>query len=95
VHVEIAPPRPLRANPRLSTLHEVEGIIRKAAEKEGVPLSLAEIARRMRAKRTRPQVVRAAVAELARHKLVAVGSKGAFWIAASREVWDRSTETLA
>lgn len=60
-----------------------------------MPLSFAEIGRRMRAKRTRPQVVRATVAELERHRLVAVGSKGVFWIAASREAWDRPTEALA
>jgi hypothetical protein len=73
----------------------VETIIRSASAKEGMPLSFAEIARRMRAKRTRPEVVRAAVAELERHHLVAVGSKGVFWIAAASEVWDKPTEALA
>lgn len=94
--MEIPPPKAVhRANPRLSTLHEVESIIRRASAREGTPLSLAEVSRRMRAARTRPEVIRAAVAELERHKLVAVGRKGVFWIAASREAWERPTEPLA
>lgn len=94
--MEIARPRAVPgANPRLSTVHEVERILRRAAQREGLPLSFAEIGRRMGARRTRPQVIRAAVAELERHKLVAVGSKGVLWIVASRAAWDRPSSPLA
>lgn len=79
----------------MRTLREVEAIIRKASEDERLPLSVAEIGRRMRVKRTRPAVIWAAVNELARHGLVAVGGKGVTWAVVSREVWDRSVERLA
>jgi hypothetical protein len=94
--VDIRRPRTSRkANPRLSTLHEVEEILRRASEREALPLSFAEIGRRMRAKRTRPEVIRVAVEELERHRLVAVGSKGVMWVAAPRAVRDQPTEPLA
>jgi len=50
-----APPKSLKANPTLKTLHEVERILRQAASKREGPLSYAEIARRMPAKAVRWQ----------------------------------------
>ena len=94
--MDIAPPEIFKgANPRLSTIHEVEQILRAECQGDALPLSLAEIGRRMRAKQTRPEVIRAAVQELARHKLVAIGSKGAAWVVVERGVWDQPTEPLA
>ncbi len=64
------------ANPRLSTLYEVEGILVENQRDWKGPLSFAEIGRRMNAKRTRPEVIRACVQELARQKRAIIGSNG-------------------
>ena len=95
VDVRVEPPSPVRgANPRQSTIHEVEAILRNAADRREGPLSFAEIARRMRARKTRPEVVRAAVADLSRYKLVAVGSQGAMWVVVPEAVWNRPRKSL-
>lgn len=57
-------------SPLLSTLHEVERILRESAARDEGPLSLAEIGRRMTAKSVRHATVRACVDELARFHLV-------------------------
>jgi len=85
-------PKSVEGNgPTLATLVEV-GHILEAAQHEP-PLSLAEIGRRMEAKRVRHSTLRASVDFLERLGLVTVGSKGvlwthtrdaAFWAAASR-----------
>ena len=63
--------------PTLATLVEV-GQILEAAKHEP-PLSLAEIGRRMEAKRVRHSTLRASVGFLARLGFVTVGSKGVLW----------------
>lgn len=88
------PPKHLKANPTLRTMHEVETILRRAAEKREAPLSYAEIGRRMSAKAVRFDVVKEAVHELARLKLVAVGSDGAFWVVVPESVWKRPSVPL-
>lgn len=87
------PPKTLKANPTLRTMHEVESILRKAAKDQEL-LSYAEIARRMRAKAVRFDVVKTAVLELARLKLVAVGSDGIHWAVVPKSVWSRPSVRL-
>lgn len=89
-----APPRILKANPTLRTLHDVERILRAAAKKREPPLSYAEIGRRMPAKSVRFDVVKQAVLELARYDLVAVGSDGVHWAVVPDWVWQRPSEPL-
>jgi hypothetical protein len=71
---------PLRAGengPTLSTLIEVANILQKARE-EG-PISLAEVGRRMSAKRVRHSSIRASVDLLEQLGHVMSGSKGVHW----------------
>lgn len=63
--------------PTMVQIVEVGMILEKAAGE--APLSLAEIGRRMRAKRVRHSTVRACVDFLACVGLVTKGSKGAQW----------------
>lgn len=88
-----APPRNLKANPTLRTLHEVERILRQAATKQEL-LSYAEIGRRMSAKAVRFDVIKAAVLELARFHLVAVASDGIHWAVVPESVWSRPRVAL-
>lgn len=74
------PPTVRKANPTLGTLHAVERILRDAYKAREPPLSYAEIERRMPAKRVRFEVIQASVLELARHRLVTVGSDGVLWV---------------
>lgn len=82
------------ANPRQSTLHEIENVLRAAAEKREGPLSFAEIGRRLAAAKTRPEAIRAAVADLCRYKLAVLGSKGVMWVVAPESVWNRPHRPL-
>ena len=79
-----APPLRLKANPTLETLYAVERVLRQEYERRGLPMSYAELERRMPAKRVRFEVLQACVMELARHSLVAVGSDGIMWIVQDR-----------
>ncbi|HUR69635.1 MAG TPA: hypothetical protein VM370_10345 [Candidatus Thermoplasmatota archaeon] len=63
--------------PRMATLVEVGGIL-EAAQDEA-PLSLAEIERRMSAKRVRHETLRASVDFLHRLGFVTLGSQGVQW----------------
>ena len=83
-------PKALKANPTLATFQLVQQILQQA---EG-PLSFAEVARRLPAAKTRPETVKACVAELSRLGFVAIGSKGIIWAYASPETWNRATERL-
>lgn len=76
--------------PRMSTVVEVGGIL-EAAEGEP-PLSLAEIGRRMSAKRVRHEAVRASVDFLHRLGFVTVGSKGAQWTHTTNESFWRAAK---
>ena len=71
-------PKTVEGNgPTMSTLVEVGQILETASREP--PLSLAEIARRMKAKRVRHSAVRATVDFLARLGFVTVGSQGVQW----------------
>lgn len=75
------PPLQMKANPTLETVHAVERVLREAAENREAPLSYAEIERRLPARRVRFEAIQTSVMELARHRLVTVGSDGAMWVA--------------
>jgi len=77
----IAPPRPIKGPaPLLTTVHEVEIILRRADARDEGPISLAEIARRMKAKSVRHSTIRACVDELRRLGFVTESpSKGVLW----------------
>lgn len=69
-------PAPLDGRgPTLSTLHEVERILREAQE----TLSLNEVKRRMKAKAVPHATVRTVIDEFKRLGLVSEGSKGVLW----------------
>lgn len=90
-----APPPRGSAGPTLATLHEIEAILRDAADRGEGPLRLAEIERRMAAKRVRHATIRAVVDELRRYHLVTEGSGGVMWVFTSAdEVWDAPRESL-
>jgi hypothetical protein len=90
-----APRPPSDANPRLSTLLEVESILVGNLKDWKGPLSFAEIGRRMSAKRVRPAVVRACVQELARQGRAIVGSKGVDLLVRSPALENRRSRPLA
>ena len=83
----VALPRPPKLEgrgPTLSTLHEIECILRDA---DG-SLSLNEIKRRMSAKAARHSMVRQAVDEFKRLGFVVEGSKGVMWVLnLSPKIW--------
>jgi hypothetical protein len=60
------PPRIVGPAPTLTTVHEIEVIIRRATHDGETPISLAEIKRRMKAKAVRHSTVKAAVDHLQR-----------------------------
>ena len=61
-----APPRTLKANPNLRTLHDVERILRAAAKQREPPLSYAELGSRMPATAVRYAGLEGSGLELAR-----------------------------
>ncbi len=69
------PPEIDGRGPTLSTLHEIERILRAADD----PLSLNEIKRRMSAKAVPHRTVRMVVDEFKRLGLASEGSKGVLW----------------
>ena len=66
-------------SPRLVTVHAIARILRDAAGRDEGPLSLAEVGRRLPAKRVRHGTVRASVDELKLLGFVTEGSKGVMW----------------
>jgi hypothetical protein len=90
-----APLPPPDANPRLSTLLEVEGILVENLKDWEGPLSFGEIGRRMQAKRVRPAVIRACVNELVRQGRAVVGRRGVDLLAQSPGLESARTEPLA
>lgn len=88
------PQPPQDANPRLSTLLEVEAIlIQNLKDWEG-PLSYAEIGRRMSARKVRPAVIRACVRELVRQGRAIIGSKGVDLLVRSPALGKTRTDPL-
>lgn len=77
------PPSVTKNGPTMAQIVEIGRILEKAAEEP--PLSLAEIGRRMSAKRVRHSTVRACVDFLARVGVITTGSKGAQWTFRSDE----------
>lgn len=74
----------------MATLVEVGRILEKAQEEP--PLSLAEIGRRMSAKRVRHETLRGSVDFLARLGFVTIGSKGVQWTHVADEAFWRATK---
>jgi hypothetical protein len=72
----------------MSTVHAVAAILKDAAGADEDPLSLAEVGRRLPAKRVRHETVRACVDELKLLGFVTEGSKGVMWTLASSVVRD-------
>jgi hypothetical protein len=80
------PPKIDGRGPTLSTMHEIECILREA---EG-PISLNEIKRHMSAKAVRHQAVRQVINEFRRLGFVTEGSKGVVWVLnLSPELWTK------
>lgn len=77
-------------SPRMSTVHAVAAILKEAAGRDEVPLSLAEIGRRLPAKRVRHETLRACVDELQLLGFVTEGSKGVMWTLALSAARDAS-----
>jgi len=77
----LRPPRPIKGPaPLLTTLHEVERILRRSHVADEGPLSLAEIGRRMEAKSVRHSTIRACVEELKRLGFITESpKKGVLW----------------
>lgn len=83
-----------KANPRTTTVLEVLHVIQAEATDQAMPLSLAEIGRRMPAKKTRPEVIRVAVELLEAFGVVKRGSKGVMYTHAPAAVASRPTVPL-
>ncbi|MFH1821608.1 MAG: hypothetical protein ABH852_04110 [Methanobacteriota archaeon] len=80
------PPKIEGRGPTLSTMYEIECILREAEE----PLSLNEIKRRMSAKAVRHKAVRQVINEFCRLGFVTEGSKGVVWVLnLSPELWTK------
>ena len=81
------PPRLGSRGPTLSTMHEIERILRSA----DMALSLNEIKRRMSARAVPHRTVRVVVDEFKRLGLAAEGSKGVVWtLQDDTTAWRRS-----
>jgi hypothetical protein len=83
-----------KANPRTTTVLQVLRVIQQEASGQALPLSLAEIGRRMPAKKTRPEAIRVAVELLEAFGVVKRGSKGVIYTRVPASVTSRPTEPL-
>lgn len=75
-------------SPRLSTVHAVAHVLKDAAAADEGPLSLAEVGRRLPAKRVRHATLRACVDELKLLGFATEGANGVMWTLASRVVME-------
>ncbi len=66
----------LRANPTIGTILEIEEILAAENRKTAMPMSFAEVERRMQAKKTKRETVKAAVQSLVHFGVAYVGPKG-------------------
>ena len=66
----------LPANPTIGTILEIEEILAAENRATAMPLSFAEVERRMRAKKTKRETVKAAVQSLVHFGVAYVGPKG-------------------
>lgn len=84
-----------RANPTLATIIEIERILKEESRNgDALPLSISEIERRMQAKRTRRDTVKAAIAALEHFGVAMSGSKGVAYARASPDMLRRRTVPL-
>jgi hypothetical protein len=89
MHELVYPPaKEASPSPRMSTVHAVAALLKDAANNDEDPLSLAEIGRRLPAKRVRHETIRACIDELKLLGFVTEGSKGVMWTLASEMVRD-------
>jgi hypothetical protein len=72
----------------MATVHAVARLLKDAAELDEEPLSLAEIGRRLPAKRVRHETLRACVDELKILGFLTEGSKGVMWTLATIKARD-------
>ncbi len=85
-----------KANPTLSTMLEIEGILEhEATSGQASPLSISEIERRMAARRTRRDTIKTAIAALVHYGVAAVGTKGVIYVRAGRRTTELATAALA
>ncbi len=84
----------LQANPTADTMLEIESILEKESRRDAQPLSMAEIERRMTAKKTRMETVKASVQLLVHFGVAAIGSKGVFSTRTPQHVASEATEAL-
>ncbi len=84
------PEREASPSPTLSTVHAVASVLKEAAANDEDPLSLAEIGRRLPAKRVRHHTVRACVDELKLLGFITEGPRGVMWTLASTDVMEAS-----
>jgi hypothetical protein len=66
----------LAANPTIGTILEVEEILAAENRATALPISFAEVERRMHAKKTKRETVKAAVQSLVHFGVAYVGPKG-------------------
>ena len=79
--------------PTMATIVEIGRIVERARREP--PISLAEIGRRMRAKRVRHSTIRACVDFLENLGFVTVGSKGVEWThSRDRRFWMAARESV-
>lgn len=90
----MAEPDTSKANPRTTTILEILHVIQDEAANKAMPLSLAEIGRRLSAKKTRPEVIRVAVELLEAFGAVKRGSKGVVYTRAPASLTGRPTVPL-
>lgn len=90
----LSEPDTSKANPRTTTVLEVLHVIQDEAAGQAMPLSLAEIGRRLPAKKTRPEAIRVAVELLETFGVVKRGSKGVVYTRVPASVSSRKTESL-
>ena len=79
----------------MATMHRIELILRKAAQRGEPPLAYAEIERRLPVKKARRDTTKAVIAEFKRLSFVAEGAKGVMWVlTTSDEVWGKPRTLL-
>lgn len=84
-----------RANPTLATILEIEGILEDGSrEGEAMPMTMSEFERRMSARRTRHDTIKAAIGALVHYGVAAVGSKGVIYVRTLRKVGQTPHQAL-
>lgn len=84
--MEYPPDQEAGPSPTLRTVHAIARILKRARADDEGPISLAEVGRRLPAKRVRHATVRACVDELDRLGFVTEGDEGVEWTLAPEEL---------